>query len=147
MQIDSSLRAPNRYVHVAQVCPLCRWKLIRQRRRPVDRLWSLIQPIKRYRCENFSCQWVGNLATAGTETAAEDQVASTYFADYTEERLPRRIPIAFIVHMVLVAVGVVFVLVVSTMETVPRIDDNEAAFDAKVLEWSAQRDVNRADAR
>lgn len=148
MQIESSLKAPNSYVHDGHAkCPLCQWTLIRQRRRPVDRLWSLIHPVKRYRCENFSCQWLGNIAATRTEATATDTVTNAHFDDYTEERLPRRVPVTFVVHMVLVAVGVVFVFVYSSMEPTLRIEDNDAASNPNVLEWAAQRFVNRADAR
>lgn len=149
MQVESSLKSSNRHAHDGTVkCPLCQWKLIRQRRRVVDRLWSLVQPVRRYRCENFSCQWVGNIATAGTQAASAETTASAPFGDYTEERLPRRVPIAFIVHMVLVAVGVVFVLVFSAMEPSPRVNDTDnMAFDPNIHEWTGKRLDNRADAR
>lgn len=43
-------------------CPLCGGSLQRVRRRLADRLWSLIRPVRRYRCDNPACGWVGNIA-------------------------------------------------------------------------------------
>lgn len=148
MQTESSLRPPGGTLHDRQdTCPLCHWKLIRQRRRPVDRLWSLIQPVKRYRCENFSCQWVGNVASARTESATAGQATNPRYGGDTAERPPRVVPVTFVVHMVLVAVGIVFVLVYSTMEPTSLFDDTDTATDTSILEWTAERSVNRADAR
>jgi hypothetical protein len=42
-------------------CPRCRGALIRVRRRPIDRLVSLILPRRRYRCVAIGCGWEGNL--------------------------------------------------------------------------------------
>ena len=42
-------------------CPKCGGELSRVSRRLIDRLQSLLRPVHRYRCRNFSCQWVGNL--------------------------------------------------------------------------------------
>lgn len=42
-------------------CPRCGDALMRVHRRFVDRLWSLLQPVRRYRCDNPGCGWVGNL--------------------------------------------------------------------------------------
>ncbi len=65
MQVISLSRAPLAYRPASDVlCPCCQGKLLRERRRIVDRLRSLIRPVKRYRCENFACQWVGNMANA-----------------------------------------------------------------------------------
>ncbi len=43
-------------------CPLygCRG-LIRIHRRPIDRLLSLFVSVYRFRCQQFECQWEGNL--------------------------------------------------------------------------------------
>lgn len=81
-------------------CPHCRCALVRERRRIVDRLYSLFQPIKRYRCQNFACQWVGNFSSAKGDL----------------DLPPHRVPVAFVVHMALVAVGVVVVIVFSNLE-------------------------------
>ena len=47
-------------------CPLCGGRLIRTPRRLQDRLWSLVEPMMRFRCDRFSCQWVGNISGRGT---------------------------------------------------------------------------------
>lgn len=44
-------------------CPQCGGRLIRIARRPIDRALSLIAPVRRYRCQNFSCQWEGRVRT------------------------------------------------------------------------------------
>jgi hypothetical protein len=44
-------------------CPRCSGALIRIRRRPVDRLVSLILPRRRYRCVAIGCGWEGTLRT------------------------------------------------------------------------------------
>ena len=47
-------------------CPLCGGRLIRTPRRLQDRLWSLMEPMMRFRCDRFSCQWVGNISGHGS---------------------------------------------------------------------------------
>jgi hypothetical protein len=42
-------------------CPVCNGSLVRIWRRPIDRLSSKFVPVHRFRCEGFSCGWVGNL--------------------------------------------------------------------------------------
>jgi len=42
-------------------CPRCKGALIRIRRRPIDRLVSLILPRRRFRCVAIGCGWEGNL--------------------------------------------------------------------------------------
>jgi hypothetical protein len=43
-------------------CPRCGdARLLRVRRRLVDRLLSLVRPVFRFRCESVECQWEGNL--------------------------------------------------------------------------------------
>lgn len=43
-------------------CPLCGSRgLIRIHRRPIDRLLSLFVDVYRFRCQQFECQWEGNL--------------------------------------------------------------------------------------
>ena len=43
------------------LCPLCGSSVERVHRRVVDRLLSLLRPIRRYRCKGFNCAWEGNL--------------------------------------------------------------------------------------
>ena len=44
-----------------KVCPRCGGRVIRIRRRPIDRLISLIRPVRRYQCEKPNCGWIGNV--------------------------------------------------------------------------------------
>ncbi len=43
------------------LCPLCGSSVERVHRRFLDRLLSLVRPIRRYRCKGFHCNWEGNL--------------------------------------------------------------------------------------
>jgi hypothetical protein len=113
-------------------CPMCRGRLIRARRRVVDRLRSLFSPVKRYRCANFACQWHGNIAERRTEQW-EDSISDA--PPQGDRKRPKgSVPAAFVVHMVLVVVGVVFVLVFSSLEPVPWITQPEPARDAFIYE-------------
>lgn len=49
--------------HEYYACPKCSGLVIRQRRRFMDRLVSLITPVRRYRClsKGWGCDWEGNL--------------------------------------------------------------------------------------
>ena len=40
-------------------CPRCSERLVRIRRRPIDRMLSLVRPARRFRCYNAACQWEG----------------------------------------------------------------------------------------
>jgi hypothetical protein len=42
-------------------CPKCGDALIRVHRRPLDRLQSVVLPVRRFRCAGFQCQHEGNL--------------------------------------------------------------------------------------
>ena len=42
-------------------CPLCAGYATRIRRRRIDRFISLFKPVYRYRCQNYYCQWQGNI--------------------------------------------------------------------------------------
>lgn len=115
-------------------CPMCQGTLVRTPRRMVDRLWSLVQPLERYRCERFVCQWVGNLVKpapppAGTQPAAPD----------LESPASSRVPASFIVHMVLAAIGLVAVVVFSNLDPTPLSTDAEKAptvpFSATRIGW------------
>jgi hypothetical protein len=43
------------------VCPDCHSSLNRVPRRFIDRLVSLVYPVRRYHCRSFDCDWEGNL--------------------------------------------------------------------------------------
>ena len=67
------------YVSAASkhTCPLCgEGDLMRIRRRPIDRLFSLFGARHRYRCFNNECLWQGNLRTHGH--ASTRTVASSH---------------------------------------------------------------------
>lgn len=122
-----------RLISSAAVCPCCQGKLVRERRRVVDRLRSLFRPVRRYRCENFACQWTGTLANPVAGSSGSGGVAGAPSA-VDEDQRTRGIPASFVVHMVLVAVGVVFVLVYSTMEPAVSFDETEPALGLAVQE-------------
>lgn len=43
------------------VCPRCKGPIYRTHRRLVDRVISVIVPVRRYRCFSVRCQWEGNI--------------------------------------------------------------------------------------
>jgi hypothetical protein len=47
--------------HTALGCPRCGGVLVRVRRKPFDRLLSLLSPRRRYRCRVMGCGWEGAL--------------------------------------------------------------------------------------
>jgi hypothetical protein len=50
-------------------CPRCRGPVDRIPRLGLDRLISLVVPLRRYRCCNFACAWEGTLR-AGRDAAS-----------------------------------------------------------------------------
>ena len=74
MNRSANRTEPADYVRVShQVCPLCGGNLIRTTRRPIDRVWSLFVLVHRYRCNQFACQWTGNLrVTSSAENSATE---------------------------------------------------------------------------
>lgn len=67
MPLSTASAEPADYLNVNSryVCVQCRGNLIRIPRRPIDRFWSLFTPVQRFRCNQFSCQWIGNLPIDG----------------------------------------------------------------------------------
>lgn len=122
-------------------CPLCQGNLLRQRRRTVDRLRSLFGAVKRFRCDNFACQWEGNVSNARAGMAGGAPVTGN------ADRRPGNVPAAFVVHMVLVAVGVVFVLFVSTMKPTSWTGEDEQTIGSNVYEPVLERSVDRTASR
>ncbi len=54
----------NLYTHAPDTalgCPRCGSVLVRVRRKPFDRLLSLLSPRRRYRCRAMGCGWEGAL--------------------------------------------------------------------------------------
>jgi len=112
--------------HDMRKCPSCQGKLVRERRRLQDRLHSVFKPVRRYRCNNFACQWVGNFAVPRAEAFADNH--SNNGPGYSDEnRSSGRVPLTFVLHMVLVAAGIVFVLVFSNMEPMTHLDADAQA--------------------
>lgn len=133
MQVIQRQEAPEYHRHVsANTCPWCQGGLVRERRRMVDRLHSLVRPLKRYRCANFGCQWEGNILTTRAHRAA----AGAAGAGTAGEPDPQsdRVPVAFVVHMVLVAIGVVFVIAFSAIEPTVRVLDSEQTLKPTLVE-------------
>ena len=127
-------------------CPACGGSLIREHRRIVDRLQSLVTPLKRYRCDNFGCQWVGNIARKAAGNSASGVAHGIASQDGTDA--PRRsVPAGFIVHMVLVAAGVVFVVLVSTMEPTPRPHESDPVPSSYFYAPAPQRSIDLTDSR
>jgi hypothetical protein len=56
--------AADAYTHppdAALRCPRCGAVLFRVRRKPLDRVLSLVAPRRRYRCRAMGCGWEGTL--------------------------------------------------------------------------------------
>ncbi|MCB2007799.1 MAG: hypothetical protein R3E92_20460 [Burkholderiaceae bacterium] len=85
-------------------CPSCGAPTIRIWRRPSDRLLSVFVPVSRHRCESHDCRWEGNVRSVRSKRSG---AAGRNRAD--EGRVASAVPAWFIVHMVLVVVGIVFV--------------------------------------
>lgn len=115
-----SVSAPGYLQRGGPVCPVCACALLREHRRTVDRWLSLIRPVRRYRCDNYDCQWVGNIAVDAPVRRSPDG---------------RRggVPVSLVVSMVLVALGVVFALVLSQMDLPFGADASEQARERAVM--------------
>lgn len=95
----------------AVLCPCCCGSMIRIWRRPIDRALSFFTPLHRFRCEAHDCLWEGNIrqtrmqrnSTGGRSGSRSVVRKST-------------IPVAFVVHMMLVFFGVVFVFVMAHVD-------------------------------
>lgn len=127
-------------------CPWCQGELLREPRRIVDRLHSLIHPVKRYRCNNFSCQWIGNLPSRRGEHANDDPSDGPGDGHAAGKQSRGGVPASFVVHMVLVAIGVMFVVLFSSMEQASWVVENARAFDSIFISASEPA-LRRLDAR
>ena len=110
MNPHANLHMPKQadYVNTCDLeCPVCGTNLIRTPRRQVDRVVSLFVPVRRFRCQNFSCQWQGNLRN-------ELVVAALAPTGKGVRRRPRRIPRQFMFHMALVLGGIVLIFVLGS---------------------------------
>jgi len=115
-------------------CPQCHGPLMRMPRRIVDRAWSLFQPVQRFRCNHFACQWSGNFPTPPSKTGRPDSGQGTPLPALLDNQ-PERLPRTFIVSMVLTALGLVGLVVLSQWDFAPEPYDvtpflTEPRFDA-----------------
>jgi hypothetical protein len=86
------------------LCPCCNRNLTRIWRRPGDRFLSAFTPLHRFRCDAHGCRWEGNIRLRHQRDGAAGN------AGYSRYEAPSRTgPVTFIVHMVLVVIGVVLV--------------------------------------
>lgn len=53
--------AKRQRVSTGYVCPHCGGRVYKIRRRAIDRIFSLVLDIRRFRCPSSECAWVGNL--------------------------------------------------------------------------------------
>ena len=86
-------------------CPVCGGRLIRTPRRLQDRLWSMAEPVMRFRCDRFSCQWVGNISGRGGAKRLARAAGSS-----------RLLPGATLVALLLVGVGLVTLALFATTD-------------------------------
>ncbi len=62
MQHKQNYESSNKGTFSRSGCPVCTEKyLMRIRRRFIDRIFSPIFPVHRYRCHNYPCGWEGNI--------------------------------------------------------------------------------------
>lgn len=96
------LTRPDRHTRVGKrICPSCNGILFRTWRRPIDRISSLILPVRRYRCRSFSCQWEGNLRNDGAASATLGAGTGPPVKAHSP-----RVPKSVAIQMWLAAVGV-----------------------------------------
>ncbi len=95
-------------------CPKCRGRLFRTWRRPIDRLTSLVVPVKRFRCEYFACQWEGNFPARHQDfVSTEAQFA--LLETSRDERASSSLPWSFVVSTsLLLAVFITCVVFITT---------------------------------
>src|SRR5687768_16629375 len=55
-------------------CPKCGAPALRVSRRTIDRLFSVLKPVRRYRCGNAGCAWIGNLRSTISDADASKRV-------------------------------------------------------------------------
>lgn len=42
-----------------RLCPICKHHVLRIHRTPIDRIIGLFVEFRRYRCQNYECEWEG----------------------------------------------------------------------------------------
>ena len=110
--MEEKKSAPSRrYSGIAlYACPKCRNDLYRIPRRGIDRLKSIVRPVHRYHCHFFSCHWEGNLPVGRDDFAATATTrrSLTHSPDF-DNRRSAGLPKSFVVHMFVVAAGILMV--------------------------------------
>lgn len=101
--------------HNTASCPKCRSALHRVWRRPFDRFISLFVPVHRFRCEQFACQWSGNLRVSVKSAKPSMQLGTD---NSLFNPVPAGIPRTFIGSMVLAAVGIVSIILLPVADLV-----------------------------
>ena len=87
MSTRSSARSRERRLILSSIpCPRCCGILVRIPRRGIDKLASLLSPVKRFQCGYFACQWTGNLALP--------RQASVSYGSVSPDALPGGMPAA-----------------------------------------------------
>lgn len=143
MLVDFQRKPRSGDLAVGQIrCPLCQGDLVRARRRSVDRLRSLFVPVKRYRCENFRCQWEGNVSSRRATGAAGNAPVEGDIGGWSDH-----VPVAFVVSMVLAVAGIAFVLMFSTMESTFWFDEGERNTSSSFYEPTPERSAPRTASR
>jgi len=85
----------------SKLCPDCAGALVRASRLPLDRLVSLFNPVHRYRCPNFACQWQGCMPINGLAAARDPRIAKDE---------PPRAPVAALILLAALVTALVVVL-------------------------------------
>lgn len=120
-------------------CPQCRGNLIRRPRRPIDRLYSLLTPVQRYRCDRFSCRWIGNIAVDPVEVPSPP---ASFLHPF------QKIHMITFLNILLVAALLVLVLMAafraSLTDPPPADMDANDALPAKEKDWSADEKADGA---
>lgn len=102
---------PAGYVgNTKHTCPRCHGNLIRRPRRLIDRLQSLFTPVQRYRCDRFSCRWIGNIEIDRTEAHSH---ATPFFYPFQKNHM------FTLLNILLVAVLLMLVLLVAISASMP----------------------------
>jgi hypothetical protein len=133
----------NRYArYTAKSCPKCRSNLHRVWRRPVDRLISFFVPVHRFRCQQFVCQWTGNLRVAGTSVSNSlPPETDDPFTNPVRASASR----TFIGSMLLLVAGIATIILVPVMDLMHK--DPQAYLEPSSHELSAAPKLDRVSAQ
>ena len=114
MRTDGADSEQTNCLGVRHACPDCKGPLRRAVRRPVDHVTGLFVPVRRYRCHRFDCQWEGNFR----KDVADGKDRGARGSGLQNVKGAGKPPTSFVVHMAIVAVGLVLILLVSLTETI-----------------------------